>query len=208
MAEVITDLLLRKLAAPVSARTEIWDSRVPGFGLRISPSGNKSFIVVYRHKGRPRRLTLGRYPMMSLSEARQRAIEALRDAMLGVDPQQEKAAERIGVRFDETVALFVETYCKLHNREVTWRETERVLRTRFVSVWGARDLREITKSDVLAVLDGAVKEQAPSGANHALMAIRLFFNWCVGRGLLEISPCDRVKKPAKEVSRERVLSDL
>ena len=207
MAEPLTDLTLRKLLPKGSSRVEIWDTKVPGFGIRVSPSGHKSFVLVYRHKGRPRRMTLGKYPVMGLARARELAAQALRDANDGADPQTEKIIAKTGVRFDETIDLFINTYCALNNRDSTRREKERLLKSRFVRRWGARDLREITKADVLAVLDVTVAEGLPSAANHALADIRHFFNWCLDRGLIETSPCSRIKRPARTIERERVLTD-
>jgi len=145
---------------------------------------------------------------MTLSEARELATEAIRTAKRGVDPQNQKVVERTGVRFDQTAELYVQTYCAQHNRESTRRETERLLKARFVSRWGARDLREITKADVLEIIDEAVANGTPSAANHAVAVIRALFNWCLDRGLIESSPCARIKMPAKTVSRERVLTDV
>ena len=58
----LTDLLLRKLKSG-EERVDVWDAKIPGFGVRISTSGTKSFILLYRFKGEGRRLTLGRYPI-------------------------------------------------------------------------------------------------------------------------------------------------
>ena len=171
MPEPLTDLTLRKVLPRGSSRREIWDTKVPGFGVRVSPSRSKSFVLVYRHKGRPRRMTLGKYPIMGLAKARDWAIQALRDAKDGVDPQTEKIIAQTGTRFDETVDLFVSTYCTQNNRDSTRREKERLLKSRFVRRWGARDLREITKADVNSVLDATIAEGLPSAANHALADI-------------------------------------
>ena len=111
MSEILTDLTLRKLLPRGSSRVEIWDAKVSGFGVRVSPSGSKSFVLVYRHKGRPRRMTLGKYPLMGLAVARELALTALRDAKAGVDPQTEKVITKTGTRFDKTVDLFIATYC-------------------------------------------------------------------------------------------------
>jgi integrase len=99
-------------------------------------------------------------------------------------------------------------YCREHNRENTARETERLLRAGFVPSWGERDIQSITRNDVNVVLDGYLAEGSPSAAIHALAAVRKFFNWCVERGLLEASPCERIGRPAPIRSRERTLDDL
>ena len=69
MAQVLfTDMMVRKLVPIGRDRVEVWDGRVPGFGLRVAPTGTKTFILVYRHRGRTRRLTLGRYPFLPVTE--------------------------------------------------------------------------------------------------------------------------------------------
>jgi integrase len=207
VGQPLTDIAIRKLKSIDGDRVEIWDSKIPGFGLRASERGTKSFILVYRYRGRPRRLTLGRYPTLSLAVARQKATDALRAVSDGIDPQAVKESDRNPYRFAEAVAAFIEQYCRRHNRASTLKETERELRNRFVSRWANRDVREISKQDVLDVLDSVVRQGLPSAANHALAIIRKFFNWAVERGLVEQSPCLTVKKPARVGTRERVLTN-
>jgi integrase len=206
----LTDLAIRKMPNP-DRRTEIWDAKIPGFGLRVAPTGLKVFMLVYRHQGKSRRLALGRYPFVSLAEARNKAIAALKDLASGIDPAGDPEAEAAeaarleSYTFAKAVDAFVRLHCQRYNRAVTARDTERILNNRFVSRWAKRDIREITRTDILKVLDDTVEHGLPSAANHALSAIRKFFNWCVERGMLEASPCQGVKKPANNLSRERVL---
>ncbi|MFN0218244.1 MAG: tyrosine-type recombinase/integrase [Hyphomicrobium sp.] len=207
VGQPLTDIAIRKLKSTGGGRVEIWDSKIPGFGLRAAERGTKSFVLVYRYRGRPRRLTLGRYPTLSLAAARQKATEALRSVGDGSDPQAAKESDRNPDRFEDAVAAFVEQYCRRHNRASTMKETERELRNRFVTRWANRDVREISKQDVLDVLDGVVAQGLPSAANHALAVVRKFFNWAVERGLVEQSPCLTVKKPARVGTRERVLTE-
>ena len=202
----LTDIQIRQLTAVGEARLEIWDGRLPGFGVRVSASGNKSFVLLYRHKGRSRRMTLGRYPIVGLAEARKRARSLLGLLATGIDPRASTANNRAGESFDEAVNYFIETHCKQHNRISTWRETERILRVRFVDRWGNRLLRDIAKTDVVELIDEIIAKGTPSAANHALATARVFFNWCSDRDLIDFNPCTRVKMPAKKVSRERVLN--
>ena len=203
----LTDLAIRKVAADPQRRIELWDARLPGFGVRIFPSGAKSFVLVYRHRGISRRLTLGRFPIMSLAEARDAAMQALKQIDAGDDPQAklEHEVEPERYNFEAAVRSFVRLHCQRHNRPTTIRDTERILNNRFVSRWAKRDIRDIKRTDILKVLDDCVDAGLPSAANHALAAIRRFFNWCVERGMLDFSPCQGVKKPAQDKARERVL---
>ncbi len=213
MRPPLTDVAIRKASLPRTGQIEIWDGKIPGFGIRIASSGAKSFVLVYRHNGRPRRMTLGRYPMLSLAEAREKAMDAARQVDTGVDPAPTKAERRrqdeqkVVYRFADVVASFVTLHCERHNRAVTAKDTARILKNRFVSRWADRDVREITRVEIVRALDRIVDDGTPSAANHALSAIRKFFNWCVERGVLETSPCLNVKKPAKDMTRDRVLAD-
>ena len=207
VGQALTDMAIRNLAVKPGERVEIWDNKIPGFGIRASSGGTKSFILVYRHRGRPRRLTLGRYPTVSLSAARRKAQDALKTVSDGADPQALKQADRNAVRFADAVSAFVSQHCQRHNRASTAKETERVLRHRFVGPWANRDLRELSKQDILGVIDAIVAEGTPSAANHALAAIRKFFNWSLERGMIEESPCAGITKPVRTATRERVLSE-
>jgi integrase len=73
--------------------------------------------------------------------------------------------------------------------------------------WKNRRLQEITRPEVLDLLDELVDQGTPSAANHALAALRGFTNWAVARDLLSTSPCQGIKAPAEMKSRERVLAD-
>ena len=206
LKQPLTDLLLRKLKG-TEKRIEVWDAKLPGFGVRIAPSGTKSFILLYRFRGQPRRLTLGRYPVLGLAEARDLAKEALNQVARGIDPSQGEEQGPDTYLFGEMVEEFVRLHCERRNRERTREETARILRADFLSRWKRRDIRDIGRKDIVEALDAIMERGAPIAANNALAAIRKFFNWCFERGVIAVSPCNGIKKPAKSQTRDRVLSD-
>src|SRR4051812_20071141 len=85
-------------AKPTCGRYVLWDSELPGFGLRISPASTKTFIVRYRpHGGRnaPRRfVTVGRYGVLTPDQARDRARDILAEVALGKDPATARDLKR------------------------------------------------------------------------------------------------------------------
>ncbi|MBU2583100.1 MAG: site-specific integrase [Alphaproteobacteria bacterium] len=213
MPQHLTDVAIRKLVPAPGKRVEIWDNKIPGFGVRVTPNGVRSLVLMYRVDGHQRRLTLGQYPILPLAQAREKALASLQQAAAGIDPNPTKEDQarrdeaRAVFRFEDVVASFVRLHCERHNRPVTARDTARILKNRFVSRWADRDVREITRPEIVRVLDAIVDEGTPSAANHALSAVRKFFNWCVERGLIEVSPCMGVRMPSKAISRSRVLDD-
>ncbi len=204
-----TDIFLRKLKAPVTGRAEHYDGRIPGFGVRVNPSGTKTFFVLGRHRGAFRRVSLGRYPTLTLEKARRKAQDALRNLSDGIDPQEDKrsARQKPADLFPTVVDEFIENYCKRHNRPSTAGETERLLNAVYVPLWASRTVPEISKADVQAVIETIMAADKPSAARHAFATIRKFFNWSAEHGLVEQSPCLTMKPPVKAKNRDRVLSD-
>ena len=110
--------------APSGKRTQIFDTEQRGLCLRIWESGEKSFSVCYKHSGRMKRLTLGKFPEVSLADARGRARDALNRVANGVDPQQHKKIERLADTFGELVDTFLEKYA---DKKRSGREDRRIL---------------------------------------------------------------------------------
>lgn len=202
---MLNDLVVRKLAAPASGVAQFPDGKIPGFGVRVTASGVRSFYLAYRYKGRTRRMSLGRYPFTPLSAARTKAHDAVAQLGKGIDPQRERAQRRD--TFAAALDDFIDGYCKQHNRPSTAAETEKLLRFYFLPALSRRALRDLEKSDMTDVLDGIVERGKMSAARHAFAAIRKFMNWCVEEGLIEQSPCAGLKAPGKHKSRDRVLDE-
>ncbi|MGH8337374.1 MAG: tyrosine-type recombinase/integrase, partial [Gammaproteobacteria bacterium] len=202
----LTEITIRNLTAKAGQRLEVWDGKLRGFGIRVSPNGTKTFVLMYYLHGRKRRESLGRFPHLSLADARAKAMGILGQVRNGIDPHAAEPSKTT-VRFAAVVDEFVEKHCHVHNRKSTAYETARILHARFCSLWGSRDIRTIGRADIAAALDAAIKSKTPSAANHALAAVRKLFSWCVERGIVETNPCIGVSRPAPVKHRERALSD-
>ena len=197
-------------AKPKEKRYELPDAALPCFYLVVQPTGYKSFALRYRAAGKPRKLTIGAFPKMSLEAARKLAREAAVAVARGEDPGEAKKAARrasdVPQTIEELAALFMERYARKNTREVTWRETERILHHDVLSKWQGRRLDSIRRRDVIALLDGIASGHSVA-ANRVLAALRRMFAWACERDLLEASPCYGVRPPSQEVSRDRVLND-
>jgi integrase len=110
----VTTIASVEAAKPVSnPQVEYPDAKVPGLALRVSPAGNKSWTLRYRtNEGEQRRLTLGRYPSVSLAKARELAHKAVGRVAEGVDPAKEKRSSKAAAQTKKlsTVATLIESY--------------------------------------------------------------------------------------------------
>jgi len=203
----LTDRTLKALK-PKAERYEKWDEGRAGFGVRVSPAGRKSFIFMYRFEGRPRRMTLGTYPAMSLATARTKHAQAQEAVEKGIDPGAVHVETRRAERQAETVADLIEEYLSKWARpnKRSAAEDERILRKDVLPQWGKKKAKDIRRRDVILLLDDIVERGAPIGANRTLGVIRRMFNFAVSRDILDATPVAMVKAPAKEHQRDRVLT--
>jgi integrase len=189
---------LERVKLPQAGRIDFFDEKVTGLGLRVSFSGKLVWFVMFRVKGdtKLRRLTLDAYPAMPLAGARERAHEVVLAASRGQDP---------AATFADLAAEYITRYAMPNKR--SWVEDQRVLNKDVLPLWGRRKAHDITRRDVIALLDRIHERGAPIGANRTLALVRKVFNWAISRDLLETNPCQQVKTVAAENQSDRVLSE-
>jgi integrase len=203
----LTDRGIAALKAKAK-RHEVWEGGRTGLGVRVSTVGRKSWVYMYRFNGTPRRMTLGTYPAVSLADARVKHAKAKADLEKGIDPGDEKLKRKTAERNAETVADLVEEYLEkwARPRKRSAAEDERQLRKDVLPVWGDRKAKDITRRDVITLLDGIAERGSPIMANRTLAVIRKMFNFAISRDILDTTPVAMVRAPAKENQRDRVLS--
>ncbi len=201
----LTAKKLDSLKPSGNVQVDYFDGSLPGFSVRVSPAGRKTFTVMYRYAGKLRRLTIGRYPPLTLAGARDRAKEALREASKGLsDPATKKRQDRMGETFEDLCKEYLERHAKRKKR--SWREDERRVNNVLVPKFGKARAKDITRAEIRAFLEKRVAD-APIETNRLLALIRKVFNWAIENDILESSPCHRVPMPAEERQRDRVLSE-
>ncbi len=196
---------IEAIKPPKAGQADYWDTSIPGFILRVSYAGRKTWGVVYRHEGRKRRLTLGAYPSLSLAYARQLAKDALQEVAHGNDPAGDKQAERRAETLGELAAEYIEKYAKKNKR--SWRTDELAFERDILPRWRHRKAASITRKEVVRLLDDIVERGAPIQANRVLEILRKAYNWAISRDIVIYNPCIGIERPVKERASDRVLTD-
>jgi integrase len=186
-----------------------WDAACPGFGVKVTPTGRKVFVVLYRTGGagsRLRKYTIGPYGRVTLHQARVSAQKVFAAKLEGRDLAAEKLDARKRMVADRVEDL-LEAYITQHvSQNRSARATSQMLR-RELGGWSGRSVHEITKRDVMDIVSAVEQRGAPVAANKTLKAVRTFLRWCVGRAVLDRSPAEGIPLPTREVTRDRVLTD-
>ncbi len=186
-----------------NAKQILWDTEIPGLGIRVYPSGRKAWVVRYQQGGKERLYTLGDYPSISLDHARTHAMRVKAQVSLeGADPVQDRrrhAHQGISVR--DVCHLYLEEYAK--PRKKTWREDERKIEKQIIPALGSRRADEITRADVRQLHEKVTKNSGPYEANRLLALIRKIWNWALARELFEGTNPAQGVEANPETKRER-----
>ena len=189
-------------------RRVVWARGLTGLGIRVSPSGTKSFVYKYDVDGQDRWLTFGQYPKLKLAEALRKYAEALEKLEAGDDPAEENVqanrASRKALTVQQLAGEYIEKYAKPRKR--SWQEDQRILDRDVLPRWGARKASKISRRDVIDLLDEIVGRGAPVQANRTLAVIRRMFNFAIDRDVIAASPCHRLKPPSAEKHKDRYLT--
>jgi len=209
----LTPASIERLKPPPSGQAEYYDRRLPSFGIRLSYHGRRSWFVMTRLDGKLIRVTLGRFPALSLASAREEARNAIDLAAVGTDPRrvrEQKKREREQERRN-TFSACAEDFIRLHAqrrlRASTQRDYRRVLTGPDTRAWRDRPIADISKRDVLDVIEAIDARGSPGASKRTLVYLRKFFNWCAERDAITTVPTDRIRAPHPEVKRDRVLSE-
>lgn len=196
MRKRLTDAVVDSLQ-PKAKRYLVYDTVVRSLAVRVSRSGRKTFCLVGRHGAKhATRKALGTFGRMTVDEARQLAHDCHRR---GTPPA-------LGPKFKDVAEQFL-THVRPQKRS---RDVEGIVRREFIPRWGDRALGDVKRADVLQVVDAILARGTPYAAHHAWAHCRRLYNWAIARGLIEHSPCDRVRPKdiiGEKTPRYRTLSD-
>ena len=196
---------------------DVMDTVVPGFGVRVSDKGRRTFVLTSRYPGsnNPTRRAIGVFGEIGLAEARGKAREWLELIRQGRDPQEQEERLRLAEqrkRANSFAAVAEDFITDKLPGERKGKEVERDIRREFIPVWGGRPITEVTAFDVRAVVKAAKDRGAPAQAHNLLGTARRLFGWAIDQQVygIETSPCDRLKPKAiigEKAIRTRILRD-
>ncbi|MCP5299120.1 MAG: integrase arm-type DNA-binding domain-containing protein [Chromatiaceae bacterium] len=211
------DTVIRNLK-PSNSRDTYWCDGCPGFGLRVTPAGGKSFVYKYKRGRQDRWITIGKYPEWSIRRAR-REYDALYEQVhaYGRDPVAERQEETKRLKGRVTVSAFIDAYLDLMRLKgkATVKEEERVLKCDVEPVIGGMFLDEVTVDDIehiqTRILTRAkTRKNASRGGKVAikntLAYTRQLFNLAKKRTLIPTNPVIEIESLGESGSRDRVLS--
>jgi integrase len=197
-------------AKPRPARYTIFDSAIPGFGLRVFPSGEKSWIFEYRpneggRRSPKRRATIGKASDFTPDQAR-RLADGMRSAVkTGKDPQGDKAKQRDALTVDDLAKMFLADHVGAKRRSTTKAHYEDVLRRLVLPKLGARKAKDVTRSEVARLHLSHI--DTPFQANRIVAIVGSMYGFGGRHGLVPegVNPARGVER-FKEEPRERLLS--
>jgi integrase len=217
--KTLSDRTLKALARKPAAKgktKDIMDAVVPGFGVRVSETGRRTFVLMTRYPGSPNptRRALGIYGQLTLEQARSRARDWLELIRRGIDPaiheerQRQAALRQQANSFAAVAEDFIRD--KLPS-ERHGHESERDLRNVFIPLWGGRPITDITEDDIIGFIH-TTKRRGPYAAHNLFALARRFFRWARAQRIygLKLSPCLDLEPRAligEKAVRTRVLSD-
>lgn len=218
-------------ARPSAARdVTLWDDRIAGFGLKVTPTGSKVYFYRYRMsrpgqaaKTAPRKYTIGRHGSITPEQARRRAQELAALVAQGVDPRQqekdliaardkaeaqaeEQERAQRDLAFKRISALWLEHYAgDLARRKSSVDMAKLVVRRYLRPALGERLMPDIARADLQPILDGIPTNKR--GMRRAVFAYAsVLWGWALRRGYVETNPLTTMDKPPAPAARERVLS--
>src|SRR5579875_1796935 len=199
-----TEARLRDLPPPDESKAFYSDAK-SRLKLCAYASGAKSFLVYRRIHGRPERIFIGRWPDMTVEQARKIADRMNGQIAEGKNPAEERRQNRLEGSFENLFQRYLELHAKPHKQPRSVAEDEANYR-RYLSGWATRRLSSITRRDVERLHAELAEKHGVYAANRVLALVSVMFSKAMNWGWSGANPCKGVKK-FREESRERFLTE-
>lgn len=186
---------------------ELRDTTIPGFLVKVTPTGRKIFMVAYvAHNGQRRKPAIGRYGEITVEQARNIAQDWLAEVRRGVDPSAERAAARRALTVKELFDRFITDYSESRNKPATVESNRGYGKRHIIPILGHLKVPDVTRADISHLMKKMAK--SPTNANRVLAAVRKMFNMAEVWGLRPdgSNPCRHVPK-YPERGKTRLITD-
>jgi integrase len=199
----LTKQIVESCRQPSAGQTFVRDDAIRGLALRVTANGSKSFVWEGRVKGRMHRITLGQFPAVSVTLAREKALEIKAAIARGEDPALDHERKREEQTFKGLAERYLEHHAKPHKK--SWRRDDSRIAAHF-DKWSGRRLSDISADDVMRLHQAIADEHGRVEANRSITLLRSMFNLARDWGnLIGPNPAERVKL-FHEDKRDRFLS--
>lgn len=201
----LTKRFVDLVALPAKGEKDLffWDEDLSGFGLRVKPSGVKSYFVQYRADGTSRRMTLGRHGVLAADEARKLARQQLGSVAHGADPARERTKRRQAPTVRDLAADYLERYAIPNKRESSLRNDRQMLDKIILPKLGAMKVADVTRRDIEPML--IEMKATPYRANRVRALTSKMFRLAEQWDWVSVNPTKGIPKYQEE-PRERWLS--
>ena len=214
----LTDRFLTSRKPPSTGRAIYTDSTIPGLAFRVSagtarnPEGRRDWLLRYRPRGQSQKaVSLGTYPAVSLSSARQTAGDLVAAARRGVDlialEEREAEVQRAAEVKARPLTEIAKAYLDSIKRLRSWRSIESRTRCHIIPKLGNKPIGEVTRADVVEFLDDLEREEGlRHQVNRCRETLRAIFAYAIERELITLNPVVGVSKRKIEIPRDRTLT--
>ena len=166
-----TQQRIGSLISPEEGRTDYYDTGCPKLTCRVSTTGNKSFVVLKKNEvGKVQRITLGRFPDITVSQARKLTIDTLSDIASGIDPIKEKRKQKyLAITLTELLNIYLEDKSDLRTASVT--DYTKKINQGFAD-WLDKPINKITREMVKAK-----RNSFTGGRDNKMRVLRLLMTY-------------------------------
>jgi integrase len=182
-----TDTFIKNLKP---ATTKYYKREANGFAIKVWPTGTKTWAYIYTINGNRRELKLGKYPSMTLLDARIKYNKAFDLCKSGSDPgdieHQQKEEQKLAPTVENLIGRYLNEFAK--PKKKTWKEDERILHKDVMPLLGKKKAKDVTRTDILAMID-EIKHRGAAITLNTFKITRRMFNFALKRGIVKNSPC-------------------
>jgi integrase len=201
----MTAASLARLKPPAAGQVDFFDHSYPGLALRVSAGDVRSWTYFGRVHGKLKRATLGRFPAMSLAQARRKAGEIAEAMAAGIDPAAAKREMRLNR--DDVASVVEQWLVRDQARNRSAKHVRQALQRHVLPRWRGRPIASVSRRDVLDLTDDVGDTAGPAAARNIHALLHRLFRWAAQREIVPASPMADLSLPGRAVSRDRVLED-